>query len=103
MLKPLLAALAAAALAAAESGAEESCSGGALDDVAGFAANKDLFDADETKLAQILACAGQQHLFTNWAPAGKNDKHKHDFFKQVAGLDSSYPGQTACKNAPRSY
>mmetsp|Transcript_19014 Transcript_19014/g.35432 ORF Transcript_19014/g.35432 Transcript_19014/m.35432 type:complete len:718 (+) Transcript_19014:93-2246(+) len=56
--------------------------------------NKDILDNDETLAASLLVSMDQGHLFDNWELPGINDDKKHEFFKQVHELSSTYlPGQ----------
>jgi UDP-sugar pyrophosphorylase len=56
--------------------------------------NKDLLNQEETLAASLLVSMDQAHLFENWDLPGINDDKKHNFFKQVHELSSTYlPGQ----------
>jgi UDP-sugar pyrophosphorylase len=55
-------------------------------------ANKSILSQQELALANKLLADGQGHLFASWAAAGTNDAEKHEFFAQVAQVETSYPG-----------
>lgn len=61
---------------------------------AALLSNQDLLTKEETLVASLLINMDQSHLFENWDIPGVNDDKKHNFFKQVHKLSSSYlPGQ----------
>ncbi|XP_008798136.1 UDP-sugar pyrophosphorylase [Phoenix dactylifera] len=54
--------------------------------------NLGILSPDEVELAKTLLHEGQSHLFDHWPDLGVDDDKKKGFLKQVALLNSSYPG-----------
>ncbi|CAG9466321.1 unnamed protein product [Pedinophyceae sp. YPF-701] len=54
--------------------------------------NESLFETHELALLNGLRAEGQEHLWANWPPKGKEDAKKKAFVKQLCALDDTYNG-----------